>query len=104
MLAGVWPYLLANWLTERWFAEPVTAWDWSKPRFRSRRMNETVSGVPGGVSPKTVAPGSRAALMPDDTVSGVFGRGVAAEAGRAGPAAAASGVMTAAAPSTSAAD
>ena len=71
--------------------------------FRSRRMNDTVSGVSAGVVPKTVAPGSEATLMPDATDSFVFGPGpdVAAEAELAN---AASGVMTAATPSTTAAD
>ncbi len=60
-------------------------------RFRSRRMNDTVSGVLAGVVPNTVAPGSSAASIPDDTFSGVFGLGVEAIAG---PASAVSGAMT----------
>ena len=71
--------------------------------FRSCRMNETVSGVLAGVVPNTEAPGRCAALMPDATFSGVFGF-VAEVAADAGPASAASGVMTAATPSTTAAD
>ena len=71
--------------------------------FRSRRMNDTVSGVFAGVLPKTVAPGRWATLMPDATDSCVFGPG-AEVAAEAGPANAASGVMTAATPSTTAAD
>ena len=56
-----------------------------------------------GVLPKTVTPGSVATSMPDATCSGVFGF-VAEVAADAGPASAASGVMTAATPSTTAAD
>ena len=66
-------------------------------------MNDTVSGVLAGVLPKTVAPGSCDALMPDATCSGVFGF-VAAVAADAGPASAASGVITAATPSTTTAE
>ena len=73
-----------------------------EPTFRSRRMNDTVSGVLAGVLPKTDAPGSCATLMPDATGSGVFG--FWSGGGRGGPASAARGVMTAATPSTTAAD
>ena len=66
-------------------------------------MKETVSGVLAGVLPKTEAPGRCATLMPEATCSGVFGF-VAEVAADAGPASAASGVMTAATPSTTAAD
>ena len=93
--------MLANWLTDRYFVTPLLDLGLQDAWFRSRRMNDTVSGVLAGVLPKTVAPGSWATLMPDATCSGVFGLGVAAEAG---PASAASGVMTAATPSTTAAD
>ena len=93
--------MLANWLTDRYLVTPLITLACRMLWFRSRRMNDTVSGVLAGVLPKTVAPGTLATSMPDATCSGVFGLGVAAEAG---PASAASGVMTAATPSTTAAD
>jgi hypothetical protein len=73
-------------------------------------MNDTVSGVLAGVLPKTVAPGSAAALMPDATLSGAFGFGEEEEeeeeelAAEAGPASVASGTVIAATPSSTAAD
>ena len=103
MCAGVWPYALANWLTDRYFVMPLVTLARRMPMFRSCRMNETVSGVFAGVAPKAAAPGRWATLMPDATVSGVFGFG-AEVAADAGPASAARGVMTAATPSTTAAD
>jgi len=58
--------------------------------------------VSAGVVPKTDAPGSSAALIPDGTASGVFGPGIV-EA-EAGPDSAAMGATRAAAPSTIPAD
>jgi hypothetical protein len=43
-------------------------------------MNDTVTGVLGGVLPKTCAPGSWAALTPAATAVGVFGPGLEAAA------------------------
>jgi hypothetical protein len=43
-------------------------------------MNDTVSGVFGGVFPNTEAFGSEDPVRPDGTVAGVFGLGVAATA------------------------
>src|ERR1700734_823076 len=39
----------------------------SCPRFRSLKMNDTVSGVLAGVVPKPIAPGTLAALIPGVT-------------------------------------
>src|SRR5215467_14132538 len=100
MFAGVWPYVLANWLTVRYFVVPLSTLARSWLMLRSCRMNETVSGVLAGVVPKTEAPGRCATLTPVATFSGAFGLGVAAEAV---PAKAIRGVMTDATPSTTAA-
>src|ERR1700677_3400841 len=52
---------------------PDSTWASSEETPCSLRTNDTVSGVPGGVSPKGEAPGSAAALMPPGTWVGVFG-------------------------------
>jgi hypothetical protein len=59
-------------------------------------MKDTVSGVLAGVFPKTLAPGNAATSTPEATCCGLFGFGVAAEAG---PESTARGVMTVATPS-----
>src|SRR5215831_17325075 len=76
MLALVWPYVPANWLTERKFVTPCWTAAFSCGRFRSRRMKDTVSGVPAGVFPKAVAPGSAATLVPCCTGTWALGLGL----------------------------
>ena len=46
----------------------------------SLSTNDTVTGVSGGVLPKTCVPGRSAALMPEGTFVGVFGPGLDAAA------------------------
>ena len=75
---------------------PDSTWASSEEKFRSLRTNDTVTGVSGGVSPKTDAPGSVAALMPPGTWVGVFGPWFGAAAA---PEAPARGATTAPTPS-----
>ena len=70
---------------------PSWAWTFRMFSFRSRRMKETVSGVLAGVVPKTVAPGSEAALtsrrhrlLGVRARAGCGGRGRAGERGQRG--------------------
>ena len=76
MLAGVWPYVAANWPTDRKFLTPPATAAFRCARFRSRMMNDTVSGVSGGVSPKAVAPGSAATSVPCCTGTWELGLGL----------------------------
>ena len=76
MLAGVWPYVAANWPTDRKFVTPPATAAFRCARFRSRMMNDTVSGVSGGVSPKAVAPGSAATSVPCCTGTWELGLGL----------------------------
>ena len=85
MLDEGWPYWAANWLTDRYreLGMPASTWASRDCMFCSLRMNDTVTGVSGGVSPKTWVPGRSAGLMPEGTCVAVFGPGVEAEAGLA---------------------
>ena len=90
--------IAANSPTDRYLFSgmPASTADCRLPSFCSLRTNETVSDVPAGVVPKTVAPGRSGALIPEGTWVGAFGLGVEA---RAGPDVAARGASSAPTPS-----
>src|ERR1700733_11831155 len=51
---------------------PLVTADSNCPRFCSLKTNDTVSGVPAGVLPKPIAPGTLAALIPGLTRTSVL--------------------------------
>src|ERR1700677_4717052 len=59
---------------------PASTRDSRNWMFCTSRINDTVTGVSGGVSPKTCVPGRSAGLTPEGTDVGAFGPGEA-EAG-----------------------
>src|ERR1700733_2579029 len=75
MLDVGWPYRAANWPVDRKFelGMPASTSASSNWMLRSLRTNDTVTGVSAGVLPKTVAPGSVAASIPEGTAVGELG-------------------------------